>query len=216
MSGFFEVVFTAFLFQLIALPGEKGQLIIGSLATKYNPYLVVAGAATAFGGWTVIEILFGTALKGALPEIYLDGMTAGMFVIFAVWVLYSSPNTTANLSTELLPNGGTATSGLFQRSTPSTFRGFWPAFSLMVFGEFGDKTQLVTISLAVQYGATPAIWVGEMLAIVPVSLATALVFDKAAHRLNRVWVHRLAAALFLIFAIDITVTYALGLSILPL
>jgi hypothetical protein len=61
------------------------------------------------------------------------------------------------------------------------FAGFISAFSLMLFGEFGDKTQLVTISLAVQYGAHPAIWVGEMLAIVPVSLVTQLLLPISPH-----------------------------------
>src|SRR6056297_1138172 len=90
MSGFVEIVWIAFVAQLLALPGEKGQLVIASLATRYNPYMVVAGAATAFGGWTAIEILLGSAIEGALPAAYLDAITAGLFVVFAVWILYAS------------------------------------------------------------------------------------------------------------------------------
>jgi putative Ca2+/H+ antiporter (TMEM165/GDT1 family) len=86
----------------------------------------------------------------------------------------------------------------------------------MVVGEFGDKTQLVTIGLAVQYGASPAIWLGEMLAIIPVSLTTALVFHRTADRLQTAWLHRLAAGIFLLFALDIVASYTLGVSVLPL
>lgn len=31
-------------------------MVIATLATKYDPYVVVAGVTTTFGGWTVLEI----------------------------------------------------------------------------------------------------------------------------------------------------------------
>ncbi|ELZ12610.1 hypothetical protein C479_04417 [Halovivax asiaticus JCM 14624] len=236
MSGFVDIVWIAFVAQLLALPGEKGQLVIASLATKYNPYMVVAGAATAFGGWTAIEILLGSALEGALPAGYLDAITAGLFVVFAVWILYASngnetsdaqadgadaasdfATTDGGVQAGANPHtdGGHAGSRL-ESVVPKGYRGFGPAFSLMVVGEFGDKTQLVTIGLAAQYGVTSAIWIGEMLAIVPVSLATALLIDRSAHRVDRTWLHRIAAGIFLLFALDIVASYTIGVSFLPL
>lgn len=227
MASWLEVLVAAFTLQLLVLPGEKGQLIIAGLATKYNPYVVVAGAATAFGGWTVIEILLGNALKGALPAVYLDGITAGLFVVFAAWILYSSPLTgesdeidsdsdsDSDQSTGAYTDGGTGGVTALKDDGPVRFAGFVPSFSVMVFGEFGDKTQLITIGLAVQYGAHPAIWLGEMLAIVPVSLLTALFFDRVAHRFDRTRFHRVAAALFVLFAADITAKYVIGRSFLP-
>ncbi|WP_436936000.1 TMEM165/GDT1 family protein [Halovenus marina] len=214
MSGFIDVAITAFVLQLLALPGEKGQLIIAGLATKYNPYMVVAGASTAFGGWTVLEILLGNALKGALPEVYLDAITAGLFLTFGVWILYTTPND--HTPPETPPaDGGSQIVRRFHGSVPERLHGFLAAFSLMVFGEFGDKTQIITIGLAAQYGATAAIWVGEILAIVPVSLVTALFFHRTAHRLNQAWFHRLAAALFFLFTLDIGAKYVIGVSLLP-
>jgi putative Ca2+/H+ antiporter (TMEM165/GDT1 family) len=214
MSAFLDVLITAFALQLLALPGEKGQLIIAGLATKYNPYTVVAGASTAFGGWTVLEILLGNALKGALPEVYLDGITAGLFLVFAVWILYTAPgddttpeNPPTDQDSHLVDR--------FHGSVPTQLHGFLAAFSLMVFGEFGDKTQIITIGLAAQYGATAAIWFGEMLAIIPVSLVTALFFHKTAHRFSQSWFHYLAATLFFVFALDIGAKYAIGVSLLP-
>lgn len=215
MNGFTDVVLTAFILQLLALPGEKGQLIIASLATKYNPYQVVAGAVTAFGGWTAIEIVVGTALKGAIPGLYLDGVTAGLFILFAAWILQASPDKQSQFPTMISTDGGTCHNLSIGAVDSPRLRGFGSAFALMMAGEFGDKTQLVTIGLAVQYGATPAIWFGEMIAIVPVSLGTALAFDRAAHRFNQVWVHRIAATMFLFFAVDIIMKHTLNVSILP-
>jgi putative Ca2+/H+ antiporter (TMEM165/GDT1 family) len=216
MTEFIEIVTIAFVLQLLALPGEKGQLIIAGLATKYNPYIVVAGAATAFGGWTVIEILVGNALKGALPEVYLDTITAVLFVAFAIWILVTSPTVESHSAQDISTDGGSRIDQALPFRVPARFHGFFPSFSLMVFGEFGDKTQLITISLAAQYGATSAIWFGEMFAIVPVSLVTALFFNRVSHRFDRKWLHRAAAAIFLLFALDILAMYTIGKSFLPI
>ncbi|MFQ3319045.1 MAG: putative Ca2+/H+ antiporter (TMEM165/GDT1 family) [Natronomonas sp.] len=224
MAAWSEVLVTAFLLQLLALPGEKGQLVIAGLATRYNPYHVVAGAVTAFGGWTILEIVLGEALKAAFPQLYLDALTATMFVAFAGIILYSHHRYDGSGAFEPdvpdEPDEPVTTDGDATRvdleETGSRAGGYVTAFSAMGFAEFGDKTQLVTIGLAVQYGAHPAIWIGEMLAIVPVSLMTALVFHRAARLLDRTWFHYTAAAMFLLFAADIGAEYAFGVSVLPI
>jgi putative Ca2+/H+ antiporter (TMEM165/GDT1 family) len=91
---------------------------------------------------------------------------------------------------------------LWGYDVPPALGGFLPVFVLMAVGEFGDKTQLVTITLAMTYGARPAIWVGEMAAIVPVSLLNAYLFDRFAHRFDARLVHLLAAGVFAFFAFD--------------
>ena len=216
-----EVFVTAFTLQLLALPGEKGQLVIAGLATTYNPYLVVAGAATAFGGWTVLEILLGEALRGALPVVYLDVATAGLFVLFAVWILYDGsvlsgdadePESGGADFQEAATTDGGVVGGT---SLASNWEGYLSSFSAMAVAEFGDKTQLITISLAATYGATPAIWLGEMAAIVPVSTLTAVTFARTTHYLNLTWIRRGAAAMFLLFASDIASKYLFGVSFLP-
>ena len=83
-----EILITAFTLQLLALPGEKGQFIISALSTKYNPLPVAIGASTAFGLWTVIEILVGKELKGAFSESFVEGAMAVLLVLFAVLILY--------------------------------------------------------------------------------------------------------------------------------
>jgi len=215
-----EVFVTAFTLQLLALPGEKGQLVIAGLATTYNPYLVVAGAATAFGGWTVLEVLLGEALRGALPVVYLDVATAGLFVLFAVWILYngsvlSGDTDTGGEGTDFREAATTDGGVSGDTSLTSNWEGYFSSFSAMAVAEFGDKTQLITISLAATYGAHPAIWFGEMAAIVPVSTLTAVTFARTTHYLNLAWIRRGAAAMFLLFASDIASKYLLGVSFLP-
>ena len=218
MTTYAEILVIAFATQLAVLPGEKVQLIIAGLSTRYDPKVVVAAAGSAFAGWTAIEILFGQALQSALPPIVLDVVTAVLFLVFAVLLYRSAPSGSAAEGMATETDGGVAALADVELPSPidryaGSFGGFLPIFVLMVTGEFGDKTQLVTIGLAVQYGATSAIWAGEMLAIIPVSLANAYLFHTFAHRVNMRKAHFASAALFAFFGTDTILSIATGFSV---
>ena len=216
MVGFLEVVIVAFAAQLAVLPGEKVQFIIAGLSTRYSPVTVVAAAGSAFAGWTVLEILFGGFLQRALPGVVLDGITAALFLLFAVLLVRSAPEPDADARPET--DGGRLAGGSLDVSilgvqVPDRFGGFLPIFAMMAAGEFGDKTQLVTIGLAAQFGAHPGIWVGEMLAIIPVSAANAYVFHHVVGQVNLRKAHFVGAALFLFFGVDTLLGMATGISV---
>ncbi len=215
MTGWLELLIIAFVLQLSVLPGEKVQFIIAGLSTRYNPWLVVAAAGSAFAGWTALEILFGAAIKGVLPQVYLDAITAALFLLFAVLLVRSAPDRNERA---VATNGGVPIDEPVDISirgydVPPYLRGFVPIFLLMAAGEFGDKTQLVTIGLAVQYGARPAIWAGEMLAIIPVSIANALFFHHFSHRFDARLAHFAGAGLFLFFGLDTILQLLTGFSV---
>ena len=220
MTGFTEIVVVAFVAQLAVLPGEKVQFIIAGLSTRYNPLVVVSAAGTAFAGWTALEIWFGQALKTALPPVVLDAVSAVLFGVFAVVLWRSAPDQRATAEdVAAQTDGGLAAEPDVDLPTvagydlDSAFGGFLPIFAMMAVGEFGDKTQLVTIGLAVQYGATPAIWLGEMLAIIPVSLANAFLFHRFSHRFDVRLAHLFAAGLFAFFALDTVLAIVTGVSV---
>jgi putative Ca2+/H+ antiporter (TMEM165/GDT1 family) len=216
MNEFLTVVIVAAGAQLAVLPGEKVQLIIASLSTKYHPLVVVSAAGTAFAGWTVLEILFGNAIQNTIPGVYLDLITAVLFILFAVLLLHSMPD---EGDIETATDGGSLNAfeqrdvSVFGREVPNAFGGFLPIFLLMATGEFGDKTQIITITLAAQYGAHPGIWVGEMLVIIPVSLANAYFFHTFSNSFDIRKAHLAGAAIFIFFAADTLLAVATGFSV---
>ncbi|PSP93608.1 hypothetical protein BRC91_08400 [Halobacteriales archaeon QS_4_62_28] len=222
MTGFVEIVVIAMIAQLAVLPGEKVQFIIAGLSTRYNPLVVVAAAGTAFAGWTALEIYFGAAIKAALPGLSLDVLTAALFLLFAILLVRSAPEPGAS-SQSAKTDGGTVAAKLpetitlygtdIELSVPDRFGSFVPIFLLMAAGEFGDKTQLITITLAANYGATAAIWAGEMLAIIPVSLANAYFFYTFSNRFDVRKAHLGGAALFAFFGGDTVLSALTGFSI---
>ncbi|MFC3478644.1 TMEM165/GDT1 family protein [Halobacterium litoreum] len=217
MSTFLEIAGVAFAAQLAVLPGEKVQFIIAGLSTEYDPKVVVAAAGSAFAIWTAVEIAVGSALKRAIPGVYLDVATAVLFVAFGVLLLRSMP--AADADGPMTSDGGVlALDGRFGDSSwfgrlPNYLGGFVPIFAMMFFGEFGDKTQIITIGLAADYGATPAIWVGEMAAIIPVSILNAMFFSRFAGAFDARRAHLGSAALFFFFAFDTALSVAFGVSV---
>jgi putative Ca2+/H+ antiporter (TMEM165/GDT1 family) len=241
VTTWLEVATVAFVAQLSVLPGEKGQFVIAALATRFHPLVVASGAAAAFAGWTVLEIALGSYLRGLLPELYLELMTGVLFLLFAVMLLQSAPERRPEPSVvEERPattDGGAAAApasdhvdsqGMLAtedgdlsvelpvvgREVPNVVGGFLPAFVLMTAGEFGDKTQLVTIGLATQFAAFPtAIWLGEMAAIIPVSIANAYFFHRFAGRFDLRKAHFAGAALFAFFGLDTLQAQVTGVSV---
>lgn len=217
MTGWVEILTVAFVAQLAVLPGEKGQFIIAALSTRFQPLLVVGAAGTAFAGWTVLEIWFGAALAGVVPGGFLDGLTALLFLGFAGMLVWTAPG--SDREWDPAPDGGTLEStspveqSIFGFELPEGAGGFLTIFLLMAAGEFGDKTQLITIGLAAQYGAHPGIWAGEMLAIIPVSLLNAYVFHRFAKRINATKAHYAGAILFVFFASDLLLQVTTGFSV---
>jgi putative Ca2+/H+ antiporter (TMEM165/GDT1 family) len=218
MAGFFEIVVVAATAQFAVLPGEKVQFLIAGLSTRYHPFVVVSAAGAAFAGWTAIEIAFGSAIQGVFPPVVLDAITAGLFLLFAALLVRSARTTDGTTAGEATTDG----SGIaaveeyelpFVGAVPGVLGQFLPIFGMMAAGEFGDKTQLVTISLALEYGASPAIWVGEMLVIIPVSLANAVIFHRFSHRFNAWRAHMAGAAIFLFFGLDTILRIATGFSV---
>jgi putative Ca2+/H+ antiporter (TMEM165/GDT1 family) len=204
MTSFLDIVVVAAIAQLTVLPGEKVQLIIAGLSTRFAPSLVVAAAGTAFAGWTALEILFGETIQRLLPGFVLDGLTAALFLLFAVLLIRSMPenSVTEREVSETQIRDIETDFEFFGYTVGGQVGVFLTIFAMMAAGEFGDKTQLVTISRAAQFGATPAIWVGEMIVIIPVSLVNAYFFHRFSATFDLRKAHLFGATLFTFFGLD--------------
>nr|WP_264475292.1 TMEM165/GDT1 family protein [Halorubellus salinus] len=215
---------------MTVLPGEKVQFIIAGLSTRYNPLVVVAAAGSAFALWTVVEIQAGSLVQQVLPGVWLSVFTGAMFLLFAVLLVRSAPEKGQSASEAAVgaeTDGGVVhaddAGGLlagdvddvtvFGRQVPNALGGFVPIFAMMLTGEFGDKTQIITITLAAEYGARAGIWVGEMLAIIPVSIANAYFFYTFSHRFDVRKAHFVGAGVFAFFAFDTALSLVVGVSL---
>jgi putative Ca2+/H+ antiporter (TMEM165/GDT1 family) len=143
---------------LAVLPAElpdKTILACLILSSRYRPSVVFGGAAAAFLVQVVLAVAAGGALS-LLPHHIVEAFAAAAFLAGAV-LLWRQKEEKDEDDEDVGRDG--------LRS------GFWPvfgtSFAVVFLAEFGDLTQLMTISLAARFhdpisvgiGATLALWV---------------------------------------------------------
>jgi putative Ca2+/H+ antiporter (TMEM165/GDT1 family) len=148
------------------LPAElpdKTILACLILSSRYRPGFVFTGAAAAFGAQVVLAVAAGGALS-LLPHKLVAAFAAAAFLAGAVLLWRHKPDTGEDDDEDTGRDG--------MRS------GFLPvvatSFAVVFLAEFGDLTQIMTVSLAARFhdpiavgaGATLALWSAAALAIV--------------------------------------------------
>jgi Ca2+/H+ antiporter, TMEM165/GDT1 family len=147
------------------LPAElpdKTILACLILSSRYRPSVVFGGAAAAFLAQVIIAVTAGGALS-LLPHHVVEACAAGVFAVSAV-LLWRHHEKIDEEDEEDSGRDGARS-------------GFWPvfgtAFAVVFLAEFGDLTQLLTVSLAARFhdpisvgiGATLGLWVAAGCAV---------------------------------------------------
>ena len=148
---------------LAVLPAEipdKTILACLILSSRYRPSVVFSGAAAAFLVHVVIAVAAGGALS-LLPHRIVEACAAGAFLVGAVllWRQKEEKDEEQDAGRDGMRSG------------------IWPvfgtAFAVVFLAEFGDLTQILTVSLAARFhdplsvgiGATLALWVAAAIAV---------------------------------------------------
>ena len=179
------VFFSSFSIIFLAELGDKTQLTAMALATKHPWKKIFIGIALAFALLNVGAVLIGKLLFAFLPLFWIKLVSAGLFLFFGVSTLRS---------------GGFDEEEENEEERSLSGRGpVITAFFMILLAELGDKTQLVTTSLAAQHESLLAVYVGSTLALWAVSLIGIFVGKQLTRFIPLSYVHRGAGLLFLVF-----------------
>ncbi len=141
MDAFWTTFGLVFLMEM----GDKSQLVIMALATRYRWQQVAIGVTLASLVTHGLAVLVGGLLGTLIPMEYVKTVAALAFLGFAIWTLRA---------------------GEEDEDEEGHNRGFlrrWPALAIAVtffVSEFGDKTQLTTVAAAAKNGMPIATWLG--------------------------------------------------------
>lgn len=134
----------AFLTVFVAEFGDKSQLVCLTMACRYPPLQVLAGAMTAMALVLGLAAGVGHLIADVIPQT-LVAVIAGLFFIgvgIFTW-----------LRGEQKPAEGSGRDGFFQ------------TLGMIFLAEFGDKTQLAVLFLAASFNYPLAVFGGAMAAM---------------------------------------------------
>jgi putative Ca2+/H+ antiporter (TMEM165/GDT1 family) len=184
-----SVVAAAFVLILpVELP-DKTLFATLVLATRFRPLPVFTGVGLAFAVQSLVAVTAGSLL-GLLPHYVVTAAVALLFLVGAV-VLWRSARSGPEEEEEL---GETP-------EHPPFWRAAALSFGVLFAAEWGDFSQLATAGLAAHYDAPVSVFVGSLAALLVVSGLAVVLGKKLADRLPIALIHRVAAALFLAFAV---------------
>jgi Ca2+/H+ antiporter, TMEM165/GDT1 family len=142
---------------VVELP-DKTFLATLVLATKYRPILVWLGVSAAFAVQTTVAVLLGHAAS-FLPENAVRIAALLMFLAGAVILVREGRGHQQNSGVEFADGAKDVTG----------FRAVLASFLVLFAAEWGDLSQLLTISLVARYEAPGSVFVGALGALLVVS-----------------------------------------------
>ncbi len=128
------------IFVVLAEMGDKTQLLAMAFACKFRWQVVMWGVFVATAANHLLAAAVGTYLASIVPMVYIKIAAAVSFIIFGLWTI----------------RGDT----LEGEDKEYRFSPFWTVTVAFFMAEMGDKTQLATIALAVEYNTIITVWMG--------------------------------------------------------
>jgi Ca2+/H+ antiporter, TMEM165/GDT1 family len=191
----FVPLVSTFLLILVAELGDKTQLAVISLSCNYKVKHVFFGAMLAFLVVDGVSAVIGGPLLALLPLNLVQAVSGMVFIAFGVLPLL--PRKEKPVEEHKL-----------SKSLPLI-----ACFSLVALMELGDKTQLITITLAAE---NPPLMVllGLTLAFALLTGVAVLVGAKVVSRFPMKWLKIGTSALFIILGSLSIVTAVFGVSLL--
>jgi Ca2+/H+ antiporter, TMEM165/GDT1 family len=177
---------------LVELP-DKTFIASLVLSTRYRPVLVWIGVGLAFGVQTLVAVTAGT-LVTLLPDVVIGSLAAAIFLIGAVMLYRTAPGADIEeqeAEQEYAARATDAKTGL---------KAIVASFLVLFAAEWGDLSQLLTISLVAQFHKHVEVFLGAWGALLTVS-ALAVIAGRVLLRYMRLsLLHYIGAAVCLVLA----------------
>jgi putative Ca2+/H+ antiporter (TMEM165/GDT1 family) len=148
---------------IVELP-DKTMLATLVLATRYRPLFVWIGVGLAFAVQTTVAVLLGHAAS-FLPEDLVRGLAAAMFLVGAVLLLREGRSHHQSSGDEYVARA---------RDVHGV-RQVLACFVVLFAAEWGDLSQLLTITLVTRFEDPVAVFAGALGALLTVSGLAVLV-----------------------------------------
>jgi Ca2+/H+ antiporter, TMEM165/GDT1 family len=186
---------------VVELP-DKTFIAALVLSTRYRPLLVWIGVGLAFFVQCLIAVSLGQAAS-LLPKEVVQGVAAAIFLVGAVLLFREAPKADAEeaeTEEEFAAKAGDPRTGLKAIGT---------SFLVLFAAEWGDLSQLLTISLVGKYGEPVSVFLGAWGALLAVSGLAVIAGRFLLRHVRLSVIHYLGATVCLVLA-GITIVELVG------
>jgi putative Ca2+/H+ antiporter (TMEM165/GDT1 family) len=178
---------------IVELP-DKTFIAALVLSTRYRPLAVWLGVGLAFGVQTLVAVTIG-ALATLLPDILVKSVVLVIFLVGAVVLLRTAPGADAAEKEQEAEFEAKA-------SEPRSFLKAAVASFLVLFAaEWGDLSQLLTISFVTRYHNHVSVFIGAWAALLTVSGLAVLAGRVLLRYMRLSLLHYIGAAVCLLLAV---------------
>ena len=178
---------------VVELP-DKTFIAALVLSTRYQPLAVWLGVGAAFGVQTMVAVTIG-ALATLLPTVLIESVAAAIFLLGAVVLLRTASGADAAQREQEEEYASKA-------AEPRSFlKASLASFLVLFVAEWGDLSQLLTISFVTSYHDHVSVFLGAWAALLTVS-GLAIVAGRGLLRYLRLSVlHYIGAGVCLLLAV---------------
>ncbi len=183
--------------------GDKTFFIAVILATRHPKRWVFLGCYLALIAMTLISVLMGQVFA-LLPRIYTFYGAIALFLIFGVRLLWQAWQMKPDGACDETAEAADVVDKAEAQLNPAKLNSAWPilleAFSLTFLAEWGDRTQIATMTLAAAqnpWGVTLGAIAGHGVCTIIAVLGGSFLAGRLSER-NITWI---GGILFLVFAV---------------
>jgi putative Ca2+/H+ antiporter (TMEM165/GDT1 family) len=177
---------------VVELP-DKTFIAALVLSTRYRPLAVWVGVGLAFLIQTLIAVLAGH-LATYLPETLVKSVALVVFLLGAVVLFRSAPGADAGEKETEEEYAGKAT------ESRTGLKAVAASFLVLFAAEWGDLSQLLTMSMIARYGHPVSVFIGAWAALLTVSGLAVLAGRVLLRYIKLSTVHYAGAAVCLLLA----------------
>ena len=179
MNAFWISLFLVFAAEM----GDKTQLVALAFATRFKAWIVLTGVFIATLVVHLFSVFIGEAASYALPVFWIRILAGVSFLVFGLWTLRGD-----KLDDD-------------DDGKVSRFGPILTVAATFFLAELGDKTMLMTITIASQQNAFVAVWLGSSLGMVASDGIAIIIGKVLGKKLPEKLIKYSAAAVFIISGI---------------
>jgi len=191
--------------------GDKTQLIVFNLALEYKKFFKVGiGATLGFAVIVTIGILFGSLITEFVPLSLISLISGLLFIAIGLFELRDIKSLYLNERKIKSDNKSIKQNSAEKEETKNNEvakfawlkkNPYLAGFGFIFLMELGDKTQLLTITLASIYAAPLEVWLGAFLALISVAWIGIFTGATIAKKVPKFYLKVVAVSIFILVGI---------------